>query len=194
GGMGNDLLFGLYGNNHFVGGDGEDTVFYSGDATITTGITADLADPSHNTGLAAGDTYDGVENVLGSILDDTLIGDDGNNVLMGSFGNDRLIGGAGADVLNGGYFYSGDITDWYEGTPLDTLDPSDVASYETATSGVIASLSNPANNTGDAAGDTYFFIDGLAGSAFDDSLVGTQYRNLLTRCSRTDDTTVRRGG
>src|SRR5215831_733853 len=86
GGVGNDLLFGLYGNNHFVGGDGEDTVFYSGDATITTGITADLADPSHNTGLAAGDTYDGVENVLGSILDDTLIGDDGDNVLMGSFG------------------------------------------------------------------------------------------------------------
>src|SRR5215813_678393 len=129
------------------------TPFSTADATITTGITADLADPSHNTGLAAGDTYDGVENVLGSILDDTLIGDDGNNVLMGSFGNDRLIGGAGADVLNGGYFYSGDITDWYEGTINGAGDGFDIASYETASSGVIASLSNPANNTGDAAGD-----------------------------------------
>ena len=105
GGVGNDLLMGAFGNNHFVGGDGLDTVFYSFDATISTGVTADLADPSRNTGIATGDTYDGVENLVGSILGDRLIGDIGDNVLVGGFGNDRLIGGAGADVLNGGYFH-----------------------------------------------------------------------------------------
>jgi len=44
---------------------------------------------------------------------------------------------------------------------------------------VIASLTNAAINTGDAAGDTYFFIEGLAGSAFDDTLEGTSGRNTL---------------
>src|SRR5262249_59000726 len=45
--------------------------------------------------------------------------------------------------------------------------------YETATSGVVASLTNPAINTSDAAGDTYILIEGLVGSAFDDTLIGT---------------------
>src|SRR5262249_20937183 len=67
------------------------------------------------------------------------------------------------------------------------------ASYETATSSVTASLSNPANNTGDAAGDTYFFIDGLAGSAFDDSLEGDQYRNRLEGGAG-NDTPIGHGG
>src|SRR5215471_460952 len=194
GGVGNDLFFGLYGNNRFVGGEGADTVFYSLDDTITTGLTADLADPTRNTGLAAGDTYDGVENLFGSILDDTLIGDDGNNVLMGSLGDDRLIGGAGADVLNGNLFFNPDITNWYEGTIDDAGDGFDIASYETAASGVTASLSNPANNTGDAAGDTYILIEGLAGSAYDDTLEGNQRHNRLEGGAGNDMLIGRGGG
>ena len=202
GGLGNDLFFGVYGNNHFVGGDGLDTVVYFD----TTGITADLADPSRNTGSATGDTYDGVENLVGSNFGDTLIGDTGDNVLVGGSGNDRLIGGAGADVLNGGYFhYSNwdgnldhldgafDLFNLFQGTPSDTLDPSDIASYETATSGVIASLSHSANNTGDAAGDTYVLIDGLAGSNFDDTLEGDQKHNILEGGAG-NDTLIGRGG
>ena len=52
-------------------------------------------------------------------------------------------------------------------------DGFDVASYETATSGLTANLRNPSTNTGDAAGDTYILIEGLVGSAFDDTLIGT---------------------
>ncbi len=206
GGAGNDLFMGAFGNNHFVGGDGLDTVFYSFDATINTGVTADLADSSRNTGIATGDTYEGVENLVGSILSDTLIGDSGNNVLVGGFGNDRLIGGAGADVLNGGYFaYSNwdgnlnhlagafDLSNWYQGTPSNTGDAADIASYETATSGIIASLSHSANNTGDAAGDTYVLIDGLAGSNFDDTLEGDQNHNILEGGAG-NDTLIGRGG
>ena len=173
GGLGNDLFFGVYGNNHFVGGDGLDTVFYSFDATISTDVTAILPIPRATPGsqpaipMTTSRTWSGHRS-------DKLIGDIGNNVLVGGFGNDRLIGGAGADVLNGGYFiYSNwdgnldhlagafDLSNWYQGTPSDTLDSADIASYETATSGVISSLSHSANNTGDAAGDTYVLIDGL---------------------------------
>jgi Ca2+-binding RTX toxin-like protein len=46
-------------------------------------------------------------------------------------------------------------------------------------SGVVVSLTNPANNSGDAAGDIYILIEGLAGSAFDDTLVGDRRHNTL---------------
>ena len=73
------------------------------------------------------------------------------------------------------------------------MDPADIASYETATSGVIASLSHSANNTGDAAGDTYVLIDGLAGSNFDDTLEGDQKHNILEGGAG-NDTLIGRGG
>ena len=60
-----------------------------------------------------------------------------------------------------------------EDPEFEAGDGFDIASYETATSGVVASLTNSSINTGDAAGDTYILIEGLAGSAFDDTLIGT---------------------
>jgi Ca2+-binding RTX toxin-like protein len=176
---------------------------------IGEGITADLADPSRNTGFAAGDTYAGIEALIGSYVDDELAGDEEDNTLRGSWGNDviwgrggndllegdvgddRLIGGAGADVLFGNIDFPGylELIGRMTGPIADDLieqardmvdDPEfgagdglDVASYETATSGVVASLTDSTINTGDAAGDTYILIEGLAGSAFDDTLIGT---------------------
>jgi Ca2+-binding RTX toxin-like protein len=180
GGVGNDLLIAVSGNIRFEGGDGIDTVSYThGTLDINSGVTADLDNPSRNTGIAAGHTYDGVENLLGSVLNDSLVGNDRANVIMGGLGDDVLIGGSGADVLNGNLFFNADITNWYEGTPIGAGDSFDIASYETAMSGVFVSLTSPANNTGDAAGDTFILIEGLAGSAFDDTLVGDQNHNTL---------------
>ena len=138
----------------------------------------------------AGDEQDNI--LRGSYGDDVIWGRGGNDLLEGDVGNDRLIGGAGADVLYGNIDYLGYLDlvgrllgpigadliqqakDMAAGDPeFGAGDGFDVASYETATSGVIASLSNPAINTGDAAGDTYILIEGLAGSAFDDTLIGT---------------------
>ena len=70
-----------------------------------------LDKPNNNTGDAAGDTYKGIQNLLGSAFDDGLTGDGKANVLTGGAGidtlsggggNDKLIGGPGADILNGG--------------------------------------------------------------------------------------------
>ena len=223
GGAGDDTFFDMGGIEHFDGGDGVDLVAYLGvpvelvidPATYSyvitgEGITVDLADPSRNTGFAAGDTYASIEVLIGSYVNDNLAGDEQDNILRGSYGddviwgrggndllegdvgNDRLIGGAGADVLYGNVDFLGYLDlvgrllgpigadliqqakDMAAGDPeFGAGDGFDVASYETATSGVIASLSNPAINTGDAAGDTYILIEGLAGSAFDDTLIGT---------------------
>ncbi len=116
------------------------------------GVTVSLANPSLNTGEAIGDTYISIEAISGSVFDDTLIGNTGDNQLQG--------GGESETTLNGG-----------AGT--------DVASYSNATSGITVSLANSAINTGEAAGDTYSSIEGLIGSGFGDVLVGTSGNNTL---------------
>ncbi len=45
---------------------------------------------------------DMVETILGSALDDDLVGTQGNDIILGLAGHDRLEGGGGDDVLNGG--------------------------------------------------------------------------------------------
>ena len=65
-------------------------------------MTASLADPSINTGHAAGDTYALIERLAGSGFDDTLIGNSSANSLIGGAGNDMLTGGAGNDMIDGG--------------------------------------------------------------------------------------------
>ena len=70
-----------------------------------------LSKSSNNTGEAKGDTYQSIENLLGSNFNDRLVGNDSNNVLtggggadtlIGNKGDDTLIGGPGVDTLNGG--------------------------------------------------------------------------------------------
>jgi Ca2+-binding RTX toxin-like protein len=114
GGLGNDLLQGLGGADKFVGGLGTDTVTYKDSAF---GITADMSRFGLNGqnktggvgsfGDAAGDTYDGIENLVGSSYNDVLVGTEGNNLLDGGAqaanpsrdsSADLMIGGAGDDV------------------------------------------------------------------------------------------------
>ena len=163
---GNDILIGGAGADTLIGGSGTDTASY---ANAPAAVIANLTTPASNTGHAAGDTYNGVENLTGSAFNDTLTGDAnantldggaGNDTLDGNDGNDILIGGAGGDTLNGG-----------NGT--------DTASYATAAAGVTANLATPASNTGDAAGDTYTTIENLTGSAFADTLTGNASANVL---------------
>jgi Ca2+-binding RTX toxin-like protein len=101
GGDGNDSLIGGFGlsGGVFVGGAGIDNVNYAGSAQ---GVTVNLATGFGSGGDATGDSYSGIENVLGSAQADTLTGDTGANSLWGMNGNDVLTGGAGADVLKGG--------------------------------------------------------------------------------------------
>ncbi|WP_431285578.1 cellulase family glycosylhydrolase [Humitalea sp. 24SJ18S-53] len=158
GGDGDDILVGGAGGDQLTGGAGVDTASYD---TAAAGVVASLASNVANTGEALGDTYSLIENLRGSAFVDTLTGDGLANRLEGLAGDDVLIGGAGADTLDGG---SGSF---------------DFASYETATSGVTASLLSPSGNTGDAAGDVYIGIENLRGSAYGDFLYGGAGFNRL---------------
>ncbi len=140
-----NILRGGFGADALNGGGGFDYADYD------TSVTASLADPTINTGEAAGDTYTSIEGLLGSIFNDVLIGDGNDNSLRG---------GSGADVLEGGGGF-------------------DFALYNNSAGGVTVSLADPGINTGDAAGDTFTSIEGLVGSDFDDTLIGDAGDNEL---------------
>lgn len=116
----------------------------------------------------------GADSITGNQADNSLWGNAGNDKLYGNNGNDVLIGGAGADRLDGG-------------AGIDT------ASYQEATAGVIASLFSPGGNTGEAAGDTFYFVEQLVGSNYADTLTGDDNINGLSGLAG-NDTLNGRGG
>jgi Ca2+-binding RTX toxin-like protein len=96
GGGADDIMIGGQGGDLLAGGNGSDTAFY------ITAVTANLANSTKNTGEAAGDIYDSIENLSGGNFSDALTGNGGRNVLNGYNGDDTLFGGGGKDYLEGG--------------------------------------------------------------------------------------------
>lgn len=128
GGASNDTLIGLSGNDTLSGGAGDDVLngglgndtFYAGVGadTVTGGAGIDtlvLNRPAGSRlslleGASGTMRYSGIENLTGSVGNDTLIGDAQRNLLTGGVGNDVLSGNAGDDVLSGL-----DGNDWLRG-------------------------------------------------------------------------------
>ena len=96
GGGGNDTLWGGAGADALDGGAGVDGAKYGGS---TAGVTVDLLGGRGSGGHAEGDTFTGIENLIGSVFADTLAGNATNNVLNGGLGNDVLTGRAGLDAF-----------------------------------------------------------------------------------------------
>jgi Ca2+-binding RTX toxin-like protein len=96
GGTGSDYLMAGAGKDTFIGGGGFDSVLYWNAAA---GVTINLANTALNTGEAAGDTYNSIEWISGSLLyNDNITGDANVNYLSGTGGINTLAGGAGNDV------------------------------------------------------------------------------------------------
>ncbi|MCK5912022.1 MAG: hypothetical protein KAG62_18970, partial [Caulobacter sp.] len=107
GGNGDDFLsVGDFSTTRVVdGGAGTDTLAFTGFSAeaFPGGVVFDLNQTIAQTvtpGVVL--TVTGVENVYGSVGNDTLIGDSGSNSLRGGAGDDTLIGGDGDDLLEGG--------------------------------------------------------------------------------------------
>ena len=98
GGAGNDVLIGGSSADALTGGSGIDTASY---ATATEAVDARLLGGGY-AGDAIGDTWSGVENLIGSSFSDALFGDSGVNTLSGGAGDDLLNGWLGNDVLIAG--------------------------------------------------------------------------------------------
>lgn len=113
GGEGDDTLYGGDGADNLDGGDGLDVASYEGS---DAGVNVNLETGSATGGHATGDTLYGIDGLIGSDHDDTLVGFDGSgpdytNIIDGGAGDDyidgrgsddTLIGGSGHDTLIGG--------------------------------------------------------------------------------------------
>ncbi|MDO6732141.1 hypothetical protein Q4577_19070 [Marinovum sp. 2_MG-2023] len=163
---GDDTLNGGLGGDDLDGGRGTDAASYE---DATAGVFANLANSATNTGEADGDTYNNIENLIGSGFDDTLAGNGSDNLLIGGDGDDRLVGNGGDDTLQGG----AGADELSGGGNIDTAD------YSSASSGVSASLFDSSGNTGDARGDTYNSIENLIGTAFNDTLGDDAGDNMI---------------
>jgi Ca2+-binding RTX toxin-like protein len=97
GAAGNDILEGGSGNDALIGGAGSDTAYYWREfAPVTVYLESGFAG-----GAAAGDSFVSVENLVGSIYDDSLAAAAGGSV-HGFAGNDTIYSSAGDQVLTGG--------------------------------------------------------------------------------------------
>jgi len=173
GGDGNDQLRGGTGADYLDGGAGTDIAYYYDSATS---VSVSLTDGRGYTGDAAGDTFFSIENVVGSNYNDLIEGNAGNNELMGLAGQDHLVGGAGDDRL-----FGGDQDDSLVGglgaDRLDGGNGNDWVQYGFSQSGITVNLSTGVGSGGEAQGDTYFGIENVSGTNFDDMLIGNAGNN-----------------
>lgn len=110
GGGGNDTLMGGSGNDRIEGGAGRDTVSYA-DSGASVRVDLGLGQASFPGRAWAAETLVSVENAVGGVGNDQLLGSAAANLLDGGAGNDTLTGrggddtfllSAGADVIDGG--------------------------------------------------------------------------------------------
>ncbi|MBL8575750.1 MAG: VCBS domain-containing protein [Mesorhizobium sp.] len=160
GGDGDDFLFGGDGDDYLVGDAGKDA-YYGGDGwdmvsfrDETDGVVVDL---SQGTATVAGgivEALSGIEDIEGSIYDDELIGDAGDNFFLGGEGADSYDGGGG---------------DW------------DQVSFHNENGGQGAIVNLAAGTGKDTYGndETFANIETLRGSQWADSFTGDAGRNTF---------------
>src|SRR5215211_3382413 len=146
-GANNILDGGPGGFDQIFGGGGSDTVSY---ASAGRAVLINLAGQVTADGVET-DTLSSIENAIGSRFNDTIHGDDGNNVLDGGTdGSDQIFGGLGSDTV----------------------------SYATSARAVLINL--PGQVTSDGINtDTLSSIESAIGSQFADSIIGTAGANAL---------------
>ena len=104
GGASNDLFFASLGGDTYNDTSGTlDTIFYF---QSNAAVNIDLLNGGTG-GFAQGDSYSGIERIIGSFYDDTILGTAANETFFGGNGDDIFNGRAGNDRLYGG---SGDDT------------------------------------------------------------------------------------
>ncbi|MFZ4071583.1 MAG: calcium-binding protein, partial [Caulobacterales bacterium] len=174
GGAGNDTLEGGIGADSLVGGAGIDSASYRTSASAIfidrTGIGTN--GPTSFGGDAEGDTFNGVENLIGSQFADTLRGDASANRLSGGRGDDWFEHSAGNDTMDGG-------------DGFDTVD------YAYATAAVTVRFDTNVGG-GAAAGHAYVNIEHARGSDFADTLTGSGRDETFTGAKGND--TISGGG
>jgi Ca2+-binding RTX toxin-like protein len=191
--LGNDFLMGETGDDLIDGGANIDTVSYENspkgvvvniDETQSFNNTAkDSTDLEPSFTINGGSASDGfgntdslksLENIIGSELEDILIGNNTDNQIKGLAGDDLLIGNAGNDTLEGG-------------EDIDTV------SYRRDPTRVIVNLEQNFAQDGFGNTDAIFNIENVIGSAFNDEITGDSNANIITAGDGNDTIAARDG-
>ena len=130
------------------------------------------------------ETFINIENLTGTALNDSLTGDNGNNVLNGGEGNDVLFGSEGNDTLIGG-----DGNDLLTGgLGVDNLDGGagvDTNSFTDIGLAVTVSIVDGTASYGSVI-ETFVNIQNLIGTELNDNLTGDNGNNLLIGATGND--------
>ena len=181
GNSGDNVFRGLDGADTIDGGAGSDWITYA-EAMITnnsatggtTGVTVDLSSAKDTNGYISVTVADGneilatastdklksIENITGTIYNDTLIGDAGDNTLQGFGGNDTLMGGAGSDTAD---------FKWHSAGVTASLNDLGVASDSVQNGTATSSGGN----------DALYGIENIRGSEYADTITGNSGNNTI---------------
>jgi Ca2+-binding RTX toxin-like protein len=146
---GDNTFRGMAGADSIDGGIGFDAVDYRDVLALgdgASGVRVDLV-AGAATVADGNDRLTSIENVVGSVFDDTLTGNTDANDLSGGVGNDSIAGGGGNDTLRGG---TGRDTFSLEALGAD---PVTIADFETGAAGDVLDLSRAMANVPGAVSD-----------------------------------------
>lgn len=162
GGSGNDRLTGDAGDNLLAGGAGDDVldggagldIASYDDYNFQTSVRVDLRNAVQtDLGGRGTDTFISIEGVRGTAFGDILIGNDKDNLFIGGAGDDVIDGGAGIDTVS------------YLNDGLQT--------------GAYVNLWLEAQVASDRGVDRLVSIENVIGSAYDDTISGSDGANVL---------------
>jgi Ca2+-binding RTX toxin-like protein len=183
GAAGNDTLVGGVGADVLTGGDNDDVLISDfNDAAAdrldggtgqdqvsferyTSAVSVDLRSGS----VFYGDTFVGIEGLIGSAFNDVLTAGTSGGILQGGLGDDTLSGWSGNDTIEGG----GGADRMAGGAGSDTL------SYRNAIRGVYIDLTTGEAIGGEAIGDTFSLFENVVGTRYGDALRGDGNANRL---------------
>jgi Ca2+-binding RTX toxin-like protein len=189
-----DTLVGGAGNDTLDGNNGNDTVVYAAESG-SNGVIANLAIGTATDTFRDTDTLIGIENLIGTSHDDTLISDAGSNWLFGGDGNDILDGGSNPETHDGTGVLTGGVGDvmaggagddtYYVDSPLDYVLGGTTNGLGSGNDTVVSSASFFADDFSSARTLTVSSTLGsdtvatLIGSSIDNDLIGHSGSDFL---------------
>ncbi|WP_063771671.1 beta strand repeat-containing protein [Cupriavidus necator] len=161
-------------DNKSTSGSFSYTVSDGAGGTSTATVTVNVMDKNSSAGFSLENLSYQASYLDGGGNSDTMTGAGVGDVFIGGGAADTLNGGTGDDVLRGGA--SNDVIDG--GLGIDMLDFSD------ATGAITFSLTQSSSGTqvtlgGGLGKDTYSNIEGVIGSAYNDTLTGSSANDII---------------